>query len=213
MEVLLRYIAALVPTTVQQNSRKPEDKSFGHASPDPINEAIKFGFLLLDYDIIQLATQAISGSTALYKALPEVEPANTGSCALVAIYDVVAQLLRVANVGNSRAVLGRRNAAEEWEAIPLSVDQTASDVTEATRIKAEHPDEPNVIENGQVLGMAVSRAFGDLRCMMFIHLWKVRSSSLIRNREGIPKNPTSSPTQVFRTSDLVELLNAAVLDS
>ncbi|KAL9610506.1 MAG: hypothetical protein Q9167_004791 [Letrouitia subvulpina] len=144
----------------------PEVEIFGHASPEPINQAIKRGFLQLDNDIIQLATEAILGPTALNKALPDLEPANTGSCALLAIYDVATQLLRVANVGDSRAVLGRRNAAGDWEAIPLSVDQTGSNQDEAARIKAEHPNEPNVVKNGQVLGMAVSRAFGNIR-------WKV----------------------------------------
>lgn len=176
-EMLLTYIAAQIPSTTRQNSRKPEDKSSGHASPDPINEAIKLGFLQLDNDIIQLALEAILGPTALNEALPDIEPANTGSCALVAIYDVVTQLLRVANVGDSRAVLGRRNAAGEWEAIPLSVDQTASDVNEAARIKAEHPNELNVVENGRVLGMAVSRAFGDIKCVIFGPLMKSEAFS------------------------------------
>ncbi|KAL9046050.1 MAG: hypothetical protein Q9214_001022, partial [Letrouitia sp. 1 TL-2023] len=151
---------------MQQNGEIPADKLFSHPSPEIINQAIKLGFLHLDNDIIQMAAEAILGPTALNEAVSDIEPANTGSCALLAIYDVATQLLRVANAGDSRAVLGKRNAAGEWEAIPLSVDQTASDENEAARIKAEHPNEPNVIDNGQVLGRAISRAFGDIRCTM-----------------------------------------------
>ncbi len=103
------------------------------------------------------------GPRFLADAIAELAPGYAGSCALLSIYDRASKLLRVACTGDSRAVLGRRNAAGVWEAIPLSVDQTGFNEAEAARIRAEHPDEPDVIKNGRLLGLAVTRAFGDGR--------------------------------------------------
>ena len=133
-------------------------------SPEMIDQSIKNAFLRLDNDLIGLASEAILGATTLNGAMSDLSCAYAGSCALLAIYEAATQLLRVACVGDSRAVLGRRNAAGRWETIPLTIDQTGFNVDEAARLKAEHPNEPNLITDGRVLGMAVTRAFGDISC-------------------------------------------------
>ena len=66
---------------------------------------------------------AVTGSTFLNEAMFRLAPAYSGSCALVSYYHSESQLLKVACTGDSRAVLGRRDAAGEWEAIALSTDQ------------------------------------------------------------------------------------------
>ena len=48
-------------------------------------------------------------------------------------------------------------------AIPLSQDQTGYNDSEVARLQAEHPNEPNMIKKGRLLGLAVTRAFGDAR--------------------------------------------------
>ena len=66
----------------------------------------------------------------------------------MSLYDASTQLLRTAYVGDSRAVLGRRNSAGSWEAIALSVDQMGYNESEVARIRAKHPNEPEVFMEG-----------------------------------------------------------------
>ena len=74
--------------------------------------------------------------------------------------------LRVACAGDSRAVLGRLadptaasgdasgGTKSKWEAIPLSEDQSGSSASEIARLHKEHPDEPEVVKDGRVLGLS-----------------------------------------------------------
>lgn len=45
----------------------------------------------------------------------------------------------------------------------MSVDQTGSNADEVARINVEHPGEDGIAKDGRILGMMVSRAFGDGR--------------------------------------------------
>ncbi len=45
--------------------------------------------------------------------------------------------------------------------IPLTVYQTGSNKSEATRIRAEHPGEDDAVRDGRVLAIVVTRALGD----------------------------------------------------
>lgn len=107
-----------------------------------IDKAIRKAFLDLDSDIMNQGAKAISGPTFLNDAMSQLMPAYAGSCALVSCYYSDAQLLKVACTGDSRAVLGRRNEAGQWEAIALSSDQTGSNQNEVARLGKEHPNEP-----------------------------------------------------------------------
>ena len=152
VKYLVRELAALSPTG-----------ALGDIAIQDVDKAMQKAFLSLDRDIIDLAAKAATGPTFLNDALSQLSPAYAGSCALVSFYHTDAQQIKTACVGDSRAVLGRRNTAGEWEAIPLSKDQTGWNKDEVARLQAEHPDEPNMIKDGRILGMAVSRAFGDVR--------------------------------------------------
>lgn len=91
-----------------------------------------------------------------------LQPALSGSCALLSFYDSKSNLLRVACTGDSRAVLGRRSDSGKWAATALSEDQTGSNPNEAARMRREHPNEDRVVHNGRVLGgLEPTRAFGD----------------------------------------------------
>ena len=64
-------------------------------------------------------------------------------------------------------MLGRRNEKSgQWEAVALSEDQTGYNESETRRLEREHPNEPDMITNGRLLGLAVTRAFGDGRWKM-----------------------------------------------
>ena len=73
--------------------------------------------------------------------------------------------MRVANTGDSRAVLGRWDAAAgKYVAEAMSVDQTGFNQDEVERLRREHPDEdPIDPKSGRLFGLAVARAFGDAR--------------------------------------------------
>ncbi|KAL8654473.1 MAG: hypothetical protein Q9210_001476 [Variospora velana] len=92
----------------------------------------------------------------------ELGVADLGSCALLAMYEPGSKLLRVASFGRSRAVLGPRKWRGAWEAMPLSIDHTCDNPDEVARLQMEHPNEPGMIEDGQLLNSTVTREFGGL---------------------------------------------------
>lgn len=136
-------------------------------SDSDLIKTIKSAFLSLDNDILTRGQTALSSNLTAPEILSSLAPASSGSCALLAIHDPTTSTLHVANTGDSRAVLGRRNQSgdEEWTAVPLSEDQTGFHPAEIKRLAAAHPGEKNVIDpkTGRVLGIMISRAFGDAR--------------------------------------------------
>ncbi|KAF2475980.1 protein serine/threonine phosphatase 2C [Lindgomyces ingoldianus] len=139
------------------------------SSPMAITNAIMQAFTRLDSDMMTRAKHAASWYPAASAvAISALNPALSGSCALLACFDPRASKLRVACVGDSRAVLGRWDSStQSYTCIPLSVDQTGFNESEVRKLNEEHPDEPEIIDpkSGRLLGIAVTRAFGD-------HRWK-----------------------------------------
>ncbi|KAI4648629.1 uncharacterized protein J4E78_008692 [Alternaria triticimaculans] len=140
-----------------------------HASSHQIESSIKTAFLATDKSIMSRAkTAAAWFPAANAAAIAALTPAFSGSCALLAAFDPQTSKLRVACTGDSRAVLGRWDpSTNTYTAIPLSEDQTGFNAKEVERLSKEHPDEPSVIDpkTGRMLGIAVTRGFGD-------HRWK-----------------------------------------
>jgi pyruvate dehydrogenase phosphatase len=159
-QTLISYVARELNTTyTSSNGQQP-----ALPTPSSIDAAIKRGFLALDKSIVHDSVAQVMKNKSKAQAAALLAPAISGSCALLSFYDSASKTLRVACTGDSRAVLGRRstNNAARWVAMPLSVDQTGGNEEEAARLRAEHPNEPNVVRNGRVLGgLEPSRAFGD----------------------------------------------------
>ena len=139
------------------------------ASSPEIENTIKNAFLSTDRTIMDRAKTAANWYPAANAAaIAALTPAFSGSCALLAAFDASTCTLRVACTGDSRAVLGRWDpSTSSYTAIPLSVDQTGFNAAEVERLTREHPDEPSIIDpkTGRLMGIAVTRAFGD-------HRWK-----------------------------------------
>ncbi|GAP82694.2 putative protein phosphatase 2C [Rosellinia necatrix] len=129
---------------------------------EAIQHAIKKAFVNLDDSIIKTAADTSQSEEPLQDKLKKLAISYAGSCALLSVYDPVTSNLHVACTGDSRAVFGQKSNGK-WEAIPLSVDQTGDNKEEIARLNKEHPGEDNIIKGGRVLGMMVSRAFGDAR--------------------------------------------------
>jgi pyruvate dehydrogenase phosphatase len=115
----------------------------------------------LDDSIIKTALGTSQSQESLQEKVKKLAPAYSGSCALLSMYGSITGTLHVACTGDSRAVLGQQKLDGKWEAMPLSVDQTGKNKEEIARLYKEHPNEEDIIRNGRVLGIAVSRAFGD----------------------------------------------------
>ncbi|KAJ5924283.1 protein serine/threonine phosphatase 2C [Penicillium verhagenii] len=128
-----------------------------------VQEALVQGFLNLDAAIFKAAEDASRSDEPLQDRSQKMEPAWAGSCALLSILDSTTNTLHVACTGDSRALLGQQRPDGTWEAIPLSVDQSGSNEEEVARLQQEHPGEENIVKDGRVLGIMVSRAFGDSR--------------------------------------------------
>lgn len=139
------------------------------SSPMEIEHTIKETFLRIDKQIMDSARTAANWFPAANAAaIAALTPAFSGSCALLAAFDPERDILRVACTGDSRAILGRWDpSTASYTCIPLSVDQTGFNPLEVSRLAQEHPDEPDIIDpkSGRLLGIAITRAFGD-------HRWK-----------------------------------------
>ncbi|KAF1924784.1 protein serine/threonine phosphatase 2C [Didymella exigua CBS 183.55] len=140
-----------------------------HTSPFEIESTIKNTFLRIDKQIMDSARTAANWFPAANAAaIGALAPAFSGSCALLAAFDPASSVLRVACIGDSRAVLGRWDpSTRSYTCIPLSEDQTGFNEKEVKRITEAHPDEPDILDpkTGRLMGLAVTRAFGD-------HRWK-----------------------------------------
>ena len=149
-------------------------------TPDPkpvdIEQVMKQTFNQLDDDIVNAPVQEALASSREHGA-KLLATAWAGSCALLSFYDSHSGLLHIALTGDSRAVLGRRADPDPgadvldaacptkhmYSAHALTIEQSGANPDEVARITAAHPNEPNLVQYGRVLGMGVSRAFGDAR--------------------------------------------------
>jgi pyruvate dehydrogenase phosphatase len=177
-QTLINYVARELNNTYKSGNGTP--------AADAVAAAMKTGFNRLDYEICHESVEKVLKSKSKLVASEVLAPALSGACALLSFYDSQSKLLHVACTGDSRAVLGRRQANGKWIATPLSVDQTGSNPEEAARLRAEHPGEPNVVARGRILGgLEPSRAFGDA-----VYKWSRETSEHLR-KNFLGRTPSS----------------------
>ncbi|KAK0812985.1 hypothetical protein LTR91_012544 [Friedmanniomyces endolithicus] len=160
-QALTMSLAAMIMQRLDENGcfERP------YSADDPHTvDTIKQVFIQADEDMVQHTMEQIrSGLPDRAGVVASAATAFSGSCALMALYDPVQHVLRVANTGDSRAVLGRWDGSK-YIAHAMSVDQTGFNEKELARITEQHPGEDVVDpKTGRVHGLAVSRAFGDAR--------------------------------------------------
>ncbi|OAA72970.1 Protein phosphatase 2C [Akanthomyces lecanii RCEF 1005] len=163
---------------------------------DAVDAAIKKAFVRLDDQIMTAGRDSVTDDTApiTAEAMSALAPAIAGSCALMTIYDTQTCTLRTAVTGDSRAVIGTWSASKKaYSAEVLSKDQTGFNEDEVKRLDEAHPGEKNEIldpKSGRLMGLAVTRAFGD-------HRWKYPQElvKLIEHRfAGFgPRKPNVTP--------------------
>ena len=142
-----------------------------------IDSAIKAAFRDLDARIMHNAQVAAEGGCepGSGDVIAAIAAAVSGSCALLSMFDTTTPTVRTAVTGDSRAVLGSWSTETDcYVAEELSVDQTGFNPEEVKRLKKNHPGEIDDIvdpNTGRLLGMAVTRGFGD-------HIWKLPEDAL-----------------------------------
>ncbi|KAJ2779962.1 hypothetical protein H4R18_003708 [Coemansia javaensis] len=138
-------------------------KNSGSAK-DAVPAALTEAFTRMDHELVYEAAEKYRSARSESNIDKLLAPGLAGSCGVVAVVDTEAREVTVANVGDSRAVLGMRLPDGRWRAVPLSVDQTPRNPLEAERVRAEHPGEPRVLKHGRVVGTLMpTRVFGGSR--------------------------------------------------
>ncbi|KAI0537328.1 phosphatase 2C-like domain-containing protein [Xylaria digitata] len=138
---------------------KPTDDS--DVSEEAVQQALKNSFTTLDDTLVKSATAIIESDLPFAEKARRLEPAYAGACALLTLFDPESRKLHVASTGDCRAVLGQKAADGKWVTTALSEDCTGATPSEAARIKAQFPDEPDIVQGGRVWGLQPSRTFGD----------------------------------------------------
>ncbi|XP_061730465.1 pyruvate dehydrogenase [acetyl-transferring]-phosphatase 1, mitochondrial-like [Nerophis ophidion] len=138
---------------------------------EDLSSALINAFRRLDYDLTVEAQvhmslcshrrPSLSGETSQSSPL---RVALSGCTACIA--HVSKGVLHVANLGDSRAVLGVQEADGCWSAVSLTNDHNAQNPDEVQRILGEHPGSEwrTVVRHDRLLGLLLPfRAFGDIR--------------------------------------------------
>jgi pyruvate dehydrogenase phosphatase len=154
-EALLKAQNTAIPSTSQLDAQ---------------DKVITDTFVALDDEIVNDALELAFSQSSVSKAQSILTRAISGSCALVAFYDSASSTIKVANVGDSRAVLGRltkrgKDGEEVYEVIPLSYDHNGLNPAEVSRLTALHSGEDlfSTDGTGRFIGWGCARAFGDGR--------------------------------------------------
>lgn len=99
------------------------------------SDSIQRAFLDTEEGFMALVSQ-------LWNSRPDM--ATTGSCCLVGV--ISQGTLYVANLGDSRAVLGKKvGNTGEIAAIQLSTEHNANMADVRQELKAQHPDDPQIV--------------------------------------------------------------------
>ena len=136
-----------------------------------VESAFITAFQTLDTDICADGLAALKDGKTHAEVQARLAPCYAGSCALLVAYDPKSSVVYIANTGDSRAVLARKSTEESeptYVCVAASHDHAAADASEVERVKALHPDEPDLITKKEgdcerFVGIAVTRAFGDAR--------------------------------------------------
>lgn len=190
-----------------------------------VDAAIKTAFVNLDDRILSNAESAAksSKSPASAEVIAALAPAIAGSCALLTMYDPSTSVLRTAVAGDSRAVRGTWSQEKgQYEADALSKDQTGFNEDEVNRLDKEHPGEKDDIldpKSGRLMGIAITRAFGDNRWKWSTELLESTKTNFWgyapRPKAKTPPYMTARPEVTTRTvagSDFVILASDGLWD-
>ncbi|KAH7100534.1 protein serine/threonine phosphatase 2C [Auriculariales sp. MPI-PUGE-AT-0066] len=216
---VLSYLKALVTTPPDQAPSLHVTPASFDTDPKYVSMALKTAFARLDSEIVgspfRLLSPLFKDPTAKLDldknpmALPNLLPALSGSCALVALLDAQNKHLHVAVTGDSRAVAGLRpvgDSSAKWIIDVLTEDQTGRNASELKRIQSEHPPEEAdiVIQRGRILGgLEPSRAFGDARYKWPVEFQRRLARALEGSNQLLRRPPADLRSPPYVTSEPV----------
>lgn len=170
---------------VQQALSQLEPGDNGVINDEAIHKAIESAFANSDDRLVKNALYIIESDLSYPEKIKRLEPAYSGACALLTLYDPSSRKLHVASTGDCRAVSGCQTADGSWVARPLTKDQTGSNPDEVARLKAQFPDEPNMFRSrGRIYGVQPSRSFGD-----GVYKWNTELRERLRAEYNAWKEP------------------------
>ncbi|KAM6927879.1 pyruvate dehydrogenase [acetyl-transferring]-phosphatase 1, mitochondrial-like [Xenentodon cancila] len=151
---------------LEDDKEDEEDEDDGRVTSALVN-----AFRRLDYDLSREARVHLSPSASRRVSLPgeglslssPLRVALSGSTACVV--HISSGVLHVANLGDSRAVLGVQEPDGHWLAVNLTNDHNAQNPSELQRVLGDHPpsERRSVVRHGRLLGLLLPfRAFGDV---------------------------------------------------
>ncbi|XP_034544090.1 pyruvate dehydrogenase [acetyl-transferring]-phosphatase 1, mitochondrial-like [Notolabrus celidotus] len=181
----------------EEEEEDDEDEDAGKVTSALVN-----AFRRLDYDISVEAQVHLSMSSHRRMSLPgeglslssPLRVALSGCTACVA--HISNGVLHVANLGDSRAVLGVQESDGSWSAISLTNDHNAQNPDELQRILGEHPPSEwrTVVRHDRLLGLLLPfRAFGDVRfkwsAEMLNRVYETRPDVMSVGNEAVRSQP------------------------
>ncbi|XP_007906875.1 pyruvate dehydrogenase [acetyl-transferring]-phosphatase 1, mitochondrial [Callorhinchus milii] len=179
-----------------------EHIDLGNGEKLDTRSALINAFKRLDNDISLEAQIGARNPFANYTAL---QVALSGATACVAHVDGID--LHVANIGDSRAVLGVEEEDGLWSALTVSTDHNAQNPDEVKRIRSEHPksEEKTVVKHERLLGLLMPfRAFGDVTFKWSTELQKrvlELRPELVTGNELLKMFPDSYHTPPYLTAE------------
>ncbi|KAL1265749.1 hypothetical protein QQF64_003776 [Cirrhinus molitorella] len=151
-----------------------------------IRTALRNAFKRLDNDI-SLEAQVDFGVP--FSHFTPLRVALSGCTACVAHVD--REDLYVANLGDSRAVLGVQGDDGRWSALTLTSDHNAHNPDEMQRVLSEHPasEQKTVVKHDRLLGLLIPfRSFGDMKFKwsseLLNRIYEARPELLIGNENA-----------------------------
>lgn len=178
-----------------------------------MTSALVNAFHRLDYDLSVEAQVHLSLTSPRRVSLPgeglsltsPLRVALSGCTACVV--HISNSVLHVANLGDSRAVLGVQEGDGSWSAINLTNDHNAQNPEELQRILGEHPAEQRtVVRHDRLLGLLLPfRAFGDVRfkwsAEMLSRVYETRPDVLSAVSEAVRTMPPHYLTPPYLSAE------------
>jgi pyruvate dehydrogenase phosphatase len=220
---LVPYVARSLSNLFQSPSR--DQNTIPGDQVQAVTDVIISAFQQLDDEIIGEGIDALKTAKTTTEAMSRLAPALAGACAILSIYDPNSDLLRVACVGDCRAVLGSIDpSTNKYIATPLSVDQTGFNKSELAKLRAKHPGEENFVneKDGRTLGMAPTRTFGDAiwkwswevgkECSDNFWSFRPRDKNLYLTPPYLTAEPVITTTKIKRKGEFMILATDGLWD-
>ncbi|KAF9445769.1 protein serine/threonine phosphatase 2C [Macrolepiota fuliginosa MF-IS2] len=131
------------------------------------DNSIKKAFRDVDHGIVNQAQQMIFSSPLQALNTIQLSAAVQGTTAMLSFYDDESRILKIANTGDGRAVVGRPSRREDGtlyiEVHVLTTEHTSANPVEQARLLNSHPDTDIGILQ-KYIGRDITRAFGLSMC-------------------------------------------------